>query len=269
MKKSGTLHVVGSGITYLSDLTQAARACITAAEQVFYATVDALASAHIHELNANAQCLPAYLHDQPRTATYDLWTQIVMAAVREGQRVCLVAYGHPGVFARVPHRVIRMAREEGFQARMFPGISALAHLFADLRVDPAEVGLQCFEATDFLIYARKFDPQQALILWQVSVIGVKGFQSEVNRQGLAVLQQTLLPCYGGEHRVTVYKASQLAFTPSHQQAVALGCLHEADIPQLATLYIPPLDGAERLPIAEMMVKLGLTESSHGRTIIDQ
>ena len=45
----------------------------------------------------------------------------ILAAVREGKRVCAVFYGHPGVYVKPSHEAVRRARKEGFEARMLPG----------------------------------------------------------------------------------------------------------------------------------------------------
>ena len=47
---------------------------------------------------------------------------------------------------------------EGFNAQMLAGISAEDCLFADLGLDPGKNGCQSFEATDFLIRRRQFEP---------------------------------------------------------------------------------------------------------------
>src|SRR3546814_2631535 len=77
-----------------------------------------------------------YAPGKDRRQTYREIDEAIMAQVRAGKQVCAVFYGHPGVFADVPHRVVRKAREEGIPARMEPGISAEACLYADLNLDP-------------------------------------------------------------------------------------------------------------------------------------
>src|SRR3546814_9339226 len=84
-----------------------------------------------------------------------------MAEVRAGKQVCAVFYGHPGVFADVPHRVVRRAREEGIPARMELGISAEACLYADLNMDPAQRGVPSLEATHFPVHDRTPDPARS------------------------------------------------------------------------------------------------------------
>jgi len=48
----------------------------------------------------------------------------ILKNVKDGFKVCVVFYGHPGVFVQPSHEAIRIARLEGFSARMLPGISA-------------------------------------------------------------------------------------------------------------------------------------------------
>ena len=69
--------------------------------------------------------------------------------------MCLVSYGHPGVFAYPMHEAIRQAKALGHSAVMFPAVSCEDAFFADLGVDPGQSGCQSFEATDFLVYQRR------------------------------------------------------------------------------------------------------------------
>lgn len=56
---------------------------------------------------------------------------------------------------------------------MVPGISAEDCLYADLGVDPGMEGSQHFEASKFMFYKRRVDPNAYLILWQVVIAGDK------------------------------------------------------------------------------------------------
>ena len=95
----------------------------------------------------------------------------MLAEVRAGKRVCGAFYGHPGVFAGVPHEAIEQARREGYDAHMEPGVSAEDCLYADLGIDPGRYGCQHFEASQLMLYRRRIDPSAYLVLWQVGVAG--------------------------------------------------------------------------------------------------
>jgi len=182
----------------------------------------------------------------------------ILAEVRQGLNVCAVFYGHPGVFAYPSHEAIKQARHEGFRAQMLPGISAEDCLFADLGIDPGRNGCQSFEATDFLIRRRKFDPTSALILWQIAMTGNLGFQRETSQmRGLKVLSEVLETHYSSDHEVIVYEAA--VYYPVCEpviQHIPLSKLAEVGITSVSTLYVPPQAPA---PIdSEMMSRLGMS-----------
>jgi uncharacterized protein YabN with tetrapyrrole methylase and pyrophosphatase domain len=161
--------------------------------------------------------------------------------------VCVVFYGHPGVCVNPTHRAIQKARDEGFLARMLPGVSALDMLIADLGIDPVD-GCQTFEATDFLIRKRCVDTSSALILWQIGVIAVDDYMDTAenwNPEGLRLLTDVLGEIYSPEHLVTVYEASAYPTCDPIIQRVPIAALPNAKISSGSTLYVPPNRPIER------------------------
>lgn len=241
--KKGSLIIVGTGIQLVVHATHEARMSIEQAEKVLYVVADYPTEIWIESINSNAESLyPLYENGKSRIEIYQKMVDRILAFVRDGLNVCAVFYGHPGVFVYPSHEAIRRARLEGFEARMLPGISAEDCLFADLGVDPARGGCQSFEATDFLVYRRKFDPSSSLILWQVGVIGALDFKKDgYAKDGLNVLVEVLKEYYDADHETVVYEASPLPYPicePSIQ-IVPLSKLPEANVTPLSTLYVPP------------------------------
>ena len=111
--------------------------------------------------------------------------------VRAGQNVLGIFYGHPGVFVSPTRRAIAIARDEGYTAKMLPGISAEDYMFSDLQFDPAVPGCTTFEATGLLINKKKLDPSVHNIIWQVGSVGVTTMEFEVKALYL-VLRHTLI-----------------------------------------------------------------------------
>jgi uncharacterized protein YabN with tetrapyrrole methylase and pyrophosphatase domain len=237
----GSLVVVGTGIKLAAHCTPEARQCIESAELVFTAGGDPVMEQWLTTINKSTISLhDFYGGTRSREETYEAATEAIVEAVRDGKRVCVAFYGHPGVFVNPSHEAIRRAREEGFAARMLPGISAEDCLFADLGLDPGELGCQSYEATDFLSNARKFDSTAMLILWQIAVVAdhtFRVFDSDPNR--LKILADSLIQHYGSEHLVAVYEAAALPVTQPRIQWVTLATLHTADVLQHSTLYVPP------------------------------
>ena len=237
---TGSLTVVGTGIQLAGHLTLAAKAWIEQADKVLFAVADPLTAKWLRELNSTAEALPYNTNNQRRRETYQEIVGRILAEVRRGGKVCAVFYGHPGVFADPAHQAIKQARREGFTAQMLPGISAEDCLFADLGLDPGKNGCQSFEATDFLIHQRRFDPCTALILWQIAFVGNLGFyRKESCIHGLTVLSEVLQTSYGPNHEVTVYEAAVYPTSKPMIQHMPLSKLSEAQVSEISTLYVPP------------------------------
>ncbi len=239
--KTGSLTIVGTGIQLVGHITLGAKAWIEQADKVLFALADPVTAKWLKELNNTAEALPYNTKNQRRRDTYRQMTETMLNEVRKGLNVCAVFYGHPGVFADPAHAAIKQAREEGFRSQMLPGISAEDCLFADLGVDPGKNGCQSFEATDFLIRGRKFDPTSVLILWQISMVGNLGFYEKGSHvQGLKILAEVLEKYYGGDHEVVVYEAA--VYHPVCSPVIdryLLSKLPEAKVSEVSTLYVPP------------------------------
>jgi diphthamide biosynthesis methyltransferase len=136
-----SLIVVGTGIRIIGQMTIESIAWIRMADKVFYLTYDPVAGEVIAGLNPNAESLAGfYVEGKLRRKSLREMVERVMECVHSGRRICLVFYGHPGVFCWVGHEAVRQARRAGYQARMLPGVSAEDCLFADLNLDPGTHG---------------------------------------------------------------------------------------------------------------------------------
>jgi hypothetical protein len=239
--RRGSLVVVGTGITLITQTTPEALDCVRQSEKVYYATPDPAAEIWLRRLNAQASTLQdCYAAGKPREKTYREMADRILGAVRTGWHVCAVFYGHPGVLVRPAHDAIRRARREGFRARMLAGVSNEDCLFADLGVDPGEDGCQSFEATDFLACRRRFDPSSVLILWQVGMLGEPSLRAEGCRpERLKVLTKALRRHYPARHPIVLYEASQYPTCDPIIQRTALSKLPSMTVLPMTTLYVPP------------------------------
>jgi diguanylate cyclase (GGDEF)-like protein len=239
---SAGLVVVGSGIQFGRHASERCLSEIRHA-QVVFCLADPFALAMIHGLRPDVINLGAhYAPGKDRRQTYREIDAAIMAEVRAGKQVCAVFYGHPGVFADVPHEVIRKARAEGIAARMEPGISAEACLYADLGIDPGRRGVQSMEATHFLVYDRRPDTAGLVLLWQVALSGdLSCSRLHAEREGVQALVDKLLRWYPPDHEVILYEAARLPIETSRADRLALRDLPTAHYQEYTTLVIPPLD----------------------------
>lgn len=253
---SGRLFVVGTGITAGQMTIESQNAC-SSADLLLCLVADPLTAHYLRSLNSNVESLQSsYQHGEPRLDAYADMVNRILEPVRAGLTVCAAFYGHPGVFAFPSHESIRIARAEGYPARMLPGVSAEDCLFADLGLDPSMSGCQSFEATDFLIHNRTFDPTSSLIIWQISVIGDLSFNSSgYSAGGLAVLTERLLQSYDESHQVILYEAAHSPLAESRMERVALGDLPDARVNAITTMYVPPYRSAQ--PDQAVLDRLGV------------
>ena len=239
----GSLLVVGTGMAAAGQVTAEARSAIRDAERLFYVVQDVVTASWLQEQNPTAHSLfDLYAEGKDRRETYQEMVCRILDEVRSGSRVCVAFYGHPGVFVDPGHEAIRRARSEGFDARMLPGVSAEDCLIADLGFDPGSRGGQNFEASDFLLRCRIFDPMSHLVLWQIGGIGVKDFSQESlwSQSGLDILTRVLLETYPADHEVVVYEAAPYPPFPPKILRRPLSELAQPGVTIRSTLWVPPL-----------------------------
>jgi hypothetical protein len=258
--RPGELIVIGSGIETVG-FALGDRQLIESADKVLFCVADPATIVWIKQIRPDALDLYVlYGEDKLRYTTYMQMTEAQLYWVRQGLKVVVVFYGHPGIFVLSTHRAIKIARREGHKAVMRASVSALDTLCADLGVDPAHPGLQTHEATDALIRQRKPDPSLHVVLWQVGVIGELGYR----RQGylnnhFSYFIGWLQSIYGEDYEIVHYVGSRYPTIPPLIENYKLSELHDPEnqkkIAGLSTFYIPPRDVTQSDP--EILRYLGL------------
>jgi uncharacterized protein YabN with tetrapyrrole methylase and pyrophosphatase domain len=252
----GSLTVVGTGIRLVGHMTLESRAAIESADELLYVTADPVMAAWLARLNPGARSLEGlYEPGRERREIYGGMVEEILAAVRRGGDVCAAFYGHPGVFVSPSHEAVRRAREEGYPARMLPGISAEDCLFADLGINPGERGCQSYEATELLLRRHRIDPTASLIVWQIDLIGRSDYTPIQDLSRLPVLREFLLELYPPDHEAVFYAASPYAVADPLLVPVELERLADPEFAPMSTLYVPPLPPSPADPA--MVERLGL------------
>lgn len=242
MESKGSFVAVGFGMMLGAHLSPRSRSEIEQADAVFALVSDAIVELWLQRMRPDLRSLqPFYAEGKRRTDSYREMIDAMMAEVRAGRRVCGVFYGHPGVFAQVPHHAVARARAEGFEAEMQPGISAEDCLYADLGVDPATYGCQHYEASQLLFFRRRLDPSAYLVIWQIGLTGDRSLA----RYGTGPAYRQLLierlveAGYPPEHEVVVYEAATLPIATPRIERIPLSGLAAADVRLQSTLAVPP------------------------------
>jgi precorrin-6B methylase 1 len=239
--RRGSLSCVGIGMTLGSHLTPLARSHIEQADVVFAGLSDGIVELWLQRMHPDVRSLqPYYREGKSRLKTYRQWVALMMAELRAGKRVCGVFYGHPGIFAWSPHKVIEAARAEGYEARMEPGISAEDCLYADLGIDPGRFGCQHFEASQLLFYQRRIDPAGYLVLWQVGLVGDRSLaRFQTGPAYRQVLVDLLGNDYPLDHEVIIYRGATLPIEQPRIRRIALRDLPHVPLTTEETVVLPP------------------------------
>jgi hypothetical protein len=266
--RPGELIVIGSGIETLG-FALGDQKLIESAGKVLFCVADPATIVWLKQLRPDALDLYVlYGENKRRYTTYMQMAEAQLYWVRQGLKVVVVFYGHPGIFVLSTHRAIKLARREGHKAIMKAGVSALDTLCADLGVDPAHPGLQTHEATDALLRQRVLDTSLHVVLWQVGLIGELGYR----RQGylnsnFSYFVNWLQGAYGDDYEVTHYIGSRYPTVPPVIEKYRLQDLHNPEtqlkITGISTFYLAPRD--VRRTDSRVAKDLGLLRA--GQTVI--
>lgn len=256
---SGSLVCVGTGMLLGGHLTPRARHEIEQADIVHAAVSDGLVELWLRELNPRFESLqPLYREGQSRRLTYEGMVSALLGSARAGLRTCGAFYGHPGVFAWVPHEAVRRARAEGIPARLEPGVSAEDCLYADLGLDPGDSGCQHYEASQFLLFRRRVDRAAWLVLWQAGVVGDRSLaRFQTGAEYRRLLLDALLRDYPPTHEAILYRAATLPLEAPRIERLPLSGLPQARVELADTLVLPPAEALQ--PDREMRARLDALE----------
>ncbi|KAG6325869.1 hypothetical protein ID866_13220, partial [Astraeus odoratus] len=218
---------------------------IQQAEKVFYAVTDPATEAFIQD-NSKGDYFDLRIYydaHKHRHESYVQMCEVMLNEVRAGYDVLGIFYGHPGVFVSPSHRAISIARDEGFQVKMLPGISAQDYLFADLGFDPAMPGCMTQEATAIIVQNKKLDPSVHNIIWQVGGVGVHNMIFD-NVQ-FHHLVDRLEEDFGANHRVIHYIGAVLPQSSTVMDGFTIADLRKVEVVEqfnaASTFYVPPRD----------------------------
>ncbi len=259
----GSLVCVGVGMTLGSHITPLSRSYIEKSDVVFSLMSDGIVELWVQEMHPDVRSLqPYYSEGTSRLISYKAMIEAMLTEVRSGKKVCGAFYGHPGVFAWVPHRAIELAREEGYAAHMEPGVSAEDCLYADLGIDPGKYGCAHYEASQFMFYQRRIDPSAYLILWQVGVAGDQSLaRFSTGSAYRQVLVDVLARDYPLDHEVIVYQAATLPIQKARMDRMRLSDLVEAKVDMQVTVVVPPATIKTRDDgIRQRLTNLAIAES---------
>jgi len=236
------LSLVGTGIKTISHLTKESEAHIKQADIVLSLVNEPVMMEWIEKYSKkNINLDKVYFGHQKRREAYSEITDYIINKLSEHDFICIVFYGHPTVFSSPGLDAIKRAEKLGVNTSVLSAISAEDCLFSDLKINPGDCGCFSVEATDLILFNRRFDSNSHLIIWQVGMIGNYGHEKPVNTELVDILRDHLLLFYPENHPVYLYEASLYPGMESNITKADVGQLSEQKYTTITSLYIPPLD----------------------------
>lgn len=258
------ITVVGLGMTGVEHITREAEAAIRAAKEVLY--VEARVGVHAFLSERCPRVTPlfgqTYAGWRPRLQTYDHLAARVLDAALDHGPIVLAVQGHPTVYSYVPVLLRDAAPALGLRVVIQPGISVEACIQARLGIDPADHGMQSFEATDLLLRRRLVQPDMATLIWQVGNLETRLHSARPSRpERLLRLVAYLGRTFPPDHPVAAVHVPTLPAVEATVLRTTLGELPTiaARLHAATTLYLPP---AGRRHIADGVLAALVDDPAH-------
>ncbi|HHT9922950.1 TPA: SAM-dependent methyltransferase [Legionella pneumophila] len=243
MKK---LTIAGTGIKFLAHLTTEVMGAIRSSSCVLY-LLNEPAIKHWVSINSKISFSldDIYYSCIDRMESYEKIVGFINDNLDKYDDLVLLIYGHPIVFSTISAKLINQYSENELQLSVLPGISALDCLFADLGIDPGEVGFQSYDSTIFINNDIEYSAKVPLVLWQIAAVNESRIikdkvDKSLQKKGLRNLKNRLLKKYPPNHQIIIYVATLYAGISSEIIKFNLNSLDNTLIPRLGTLYIPPI-----------------------------
>ncbi|WP_372909694.1 SAM-dependent methyltransferase [Salinigranum sp.] len=241
------VYVVGTGMVGYAQLTREVESAFAESEAVYLLDTTGPTNKYIEEeFGADVYNLgELYEEGTDRRETYDRMADVVLSAAEEAQGpVTFALYGHPMIFVNPSRQVVDRGTDRGLKVDVLPGISSLDAVFCDAGFDPAENGLQTFEATDLLVREWELNPEVPAMIWQVSVVETTRHTERESRPGrFTRFREYLERFYPADHTAHLLQTAIFPVADSKDIPVEIGRLEErteALNNGYYILYIPPV-----------------------------
>jgi uncharacterized protein YabN with tetrapyrrole methylase and pyrophosphatase domain len=254
--------LVGTGIKTISHITEEAKGYISSCDLVLYLINEPVLESYIKRLAKASEPLNTiYFNSDSRENSYKEIARYAQSKMENVESLCLVIYGHPCIFA-TPGLLALEKLSEQVKTVVCPGISAMDCLYADLRFDPSQGGVQLVDATELIIYEKYLDIFSHTVIYQIGMVGNLGLPTnKKNEKALIFLKNKLLRLFNSDKKALIYEAALYPGVDPKIIEFNLSDLDKQELTTLSTLYIPPVEHAQRKACADALelLTIGIEE----------
>jgi tetrapyrrole methylase family protein/MazG family protein len=263
------IYIVGTGMVGNRQLTRETEEAFKKSARIYHVVHHNLLKEYLEDTYSaeTIDLTDSYSADGTRTDAYENMAEEVLGgAEKEDDPVAFALYGHPMVFVSPSRWVVEQAPERNLEVKTLPGVSSMDCLYADIAFDPAEGGLQMFEATGLLIQEWEINPDIPAMIWQIGALESIYYPMNWSApERFTRFREYLERFYPADHTVKILETATHPIARSKQIEFELGefeSMHDQITPS-QTLLVPPV--RQRPPQNEELLE-DIESSDHVETI---
>jgi hypothetical protein len=241
-KGPGSIHVLGSGIRSVGQITLESNYLLHQMDKVFHCEHGGNLCEYIASTGAIEIPLSHLCSDfKSRANAYQEICDTIVASAADGLKCAYLAPGNPIFLNTVVLKLKDATSRLGIPFFVYAGVSSIDTLLTDLSLPIEMTGLQCFEATHFVRMRPAIDKRVPLFLFQPGLVDALDVRHGVgpNEEGIKRLQSILLTLYSEEQ---VWLLVRSAAVNTESAIICSGQLNtladHAAVIELGTLVVP-------------------------------
>lgn len=165
------IYIVGLGMFELRQITLETLEVLKRARLVYHVSGR---HTELCEVNPNTQDLGnIYKKRVKRTDIYYQLACFVVNSALKGGPIVFAVGGNPMFFNDIAWNIAAVAKKRRLRVEALPGVSCIDVLPMQLGFEPADVGLQIFEATQLVLYHLPINPCLSTLILQVGYFFVR------------------------------------------------------------------------------------------------
>lgn len=241
------IFILGIGIKTISHLTNESVEIIESATKVFYLVNEPIMKKFLSDISKDSFDLDKlYFSHNSRVKSY---TEIVdkiicYASKNKDEDIAVVFYGHPYFCAEIGLGIKKIALTKNIPVNAYSAVSSLDCMYSDLDIDPAQHGMQIYEATHFINHPKIIDITSHLVLLQIGFIESQEVinLSNDNSIGLSKLKSILIKKhkYPPDHICVSYEASLYKDVSPVIHYIPINDIEKFKFSSISMLVITPL-----------------------------
>jgi len=170
-RASADIYIVGLGVFELDQLTIETLEVLKKVNSVYHVTRRHLELCAINPKTYDLDSL--FERRRKRTDIYYRIAGFVVNSAQDKAPVAFAADGNPMFYNDISWNIAAIAKKRRLRVEALPAVSCIDVLPMQLGFEPADLGLQIFEATQLVLYEFPINPSLSTLILQIGYLFVR------------------------------------------------------------------------------------------------